>query len=102
LLRAAEKETYELVRGLSEYALRFGYTLIGLTSGEAFQAWTLLAATALSVLAGAAAIAGVRRIGGAAPRLVISAAFIAYVGAASWVSFVFMPAWLLFLVPFFV
>jgi len=99
--RVNEREVYALSgAGWSEHLLRIAYTIVSFTTGEAH--------TTLSLVLGAGVGFGlVSLIYAALPSSPFSlstigtAGVVAYLGAASWVSFPFMPARLLFLFPFF-
>lgn len=98
--RVSEREVYALSgAGWSEHLLRVAYTAVSFTMGEAH--------TMLSLVLGAAAAVGIVYLAYTALpdspfsiSTVGAAGVVAYLGAASWVSFPFMPARLLFLFPF--
>jgi hypothetical protein len=100
LARAADKTAYAITGSwLAELPVRAGYALLGLFAGEAHNTATFGFGAALSVGLFVACVRGWRD-GAAAERLMLgAAALIGFFGAAKWVSFPFMPARLLWLLP---
>ncbi len=97
--RWGEKTTYTLSGSAGfEHLLKLGYWFVSFHAGETFWGWFLFAGLALSVPAAALALAGAR----SRPEWLLSwtaAAVIGYVGVAGWVSYPFIPARLLWLLP---
>lgn len=75
-----------------EQAIRVAYLAVSFTAGETAPVWVIAAAVVLTLL--------VIRFA-SAPPVILLAAIIAYLGATRWVSFAFIPARLLFLLPFY-
>ncbi len=97
--RAAGAEVYSLTSGgLSEIAVRVGYTGVSWVGGEAQSPWLLLFTGAVGA---ALAFGLVRNLAGFETdfKLAAFAALLGFVGAANWVSFPFMPARILFATP---
>jgi len=107
LLRALDRWIWDrgysstyLISGnpLVEHAIRIGYGLVSLTIGESFPAVSLALVPVILVLAAAGARAS------AFPRhfkaLLGITGVIGYLGVARWVSYPFVPARLLWLLPF--
>lgn len=83
---------------LAEHAIRIGFGLVSLTIGESFMAWSLALVPVILLLA----VAGARTA--AFPRhfkaLLAITGVIGYLGVSRWVSYPFVPARLLWLLPF--
>jgi hypothetical protein len=81
-----------------EHALKIGYGLVSLTIGESFLALSLVLTPVILLLAlMGARTAGLSRKSAA---LLAIAAAVGYLGASRWVSYPFIPARLLWLLPF--
>jgi hypothetical protein len=99
LERAARTESYALsANPVFEQLIRLGYLSVSFTAGEAGPWWSLAAGALLAPALLLAEWRGRKRDW--LPAIPI-AAVIGYAGAARWVSFAFIPARLLFLLPFF-
>jgi len=99
--RVAAAETYSLSGNVFiETALKLGYGAVSFTLGESPPVWALAGGAVLVPAAAGLVWAGVR---GWRPQasFLAAAAAAAFLGAASWVSYPFIPARLLFLLPFF-
>lgn len=83
---------------LTEHVLKIGFGLVSLTIGETFAPASLVLVPAALLLAwlGARSRAVPRPLAG----LVVSSAVIGYLGVSRWVSYPFIPARLLWLLPF--
>jgi hypothetical protein len=81
-----------------EQLLKIGFGATSLTIGESFAAWSLFLIPVMAVLAWR----GARRsdIGRRAAVMLAIAALIGYLGVSRWVSYPFIPARLLWLLPF--
>lgn len=95
------RKVYSLTQGyVQETAVRLIYWFTSFTYGEAFPAWAIL----LGLLAGPAVIwllwLGWQNRFGWLP-LALTVACIGYAGASAWVTFSFVGARLLFLLPFY-
>lgn len=82
------------------HLVRLGYWFASFSFGESFADWGIVAAACVAPALAWFLIAGLRR---AAWWLAIVApvAVVGYIGVTQWVSFAFVPARLLFLLPFF-
>ena len=102
LSRVSQSEPYWLVQNFAlETAVKLAYWFTAFTFGEAFPPWAIFLGAALGP-----AVLWLLRQGVKAPAapwlpLAALAALIGYLGAASWVSFPFMGARLLFMLPFY-
>ena len=84
----------------AEQALKAGYGFVSFSLGETFPFWALAAVPAISILL----VVSFRRLWRASrglTGLLLLAAVIGYAGVARWVSYPFVPARLLWLLPFF-
>ena len=101
LTQASERHVYQLSSaGWMEHGLRIAYTAVSFSSGEAHSALSpVLAAVAAAALFGFAFL-GAARDSTPLPMIFLASCVIGYLGAASWVSYSFMPARLPFLLPF--
>lgn len=99
--KAAEREAYSLSgSGVVETALRLAFAGVSFTVGEAVNTPLVVAAAVLAPTAlGLTAWAGWTQAD-IRWKLAALTAIIAYFGAAQWVSYPFVPARLLFLLPF--
>lgn len=101
LSRASAREVYQLSASpWTEHVLRAAYTALSFGGGEAHTAWTLALAAIACIALGVSAFLGFARDSSPLPTVVFLAGLVGYVGAASWVSYAFMPGRLLFLLPF--
>jgi len=80
-----------------EHVLKIGYGVVSLTIGESFLPWSLLLVPLLLVLA----LRGLREWRGPLPAAwaIAAAAGVGYLGVSRWVSYPFVPARLLWLLP---
>ncbi len=85
---------------LATEALRLGYWLFSFSVGETPPTWALVGALAISPALAYLLWKGLRPAPAWLP-LAVPTAVAAYLGASRWLSFVFIPARLLFLLPFF-
>lgn len=100
LVRAARKPVYTVTGSwLVELPLRAGYTVLGLFAGEAYTASTFGCGLLLSLALCLALMRGWLGDGLGLRTLLTTAAIVGFIGAAQWVSFPFMPARLLWLLP---
>ncbi len=83
-----------------EHAVKLGYAFVAFNFGECIPAWVIPIAIALLPLIFAALWTAWQRTTHP-PVLFLVAAAVGYVGAASWVTFAFVGARLLFLLPFY-
>ena len=95
------REVYSLVQGVAlETSVKLVYLFTSFTFGEAFPTWAIV----LGFIAGPAVVwllcLGWQNRWGWLP-LTLTVAVIAYIGASSWVTFAFVGARLLFLLPFY-
>ncbi len=98
--RAAGKSPYAITGSwLAELPVRAGYAALGLFAGEAHTAFTFGWGLVLSAALCIALVRGWLREGAGLRVLVAVAALVGFAGAAKWVSFPFMPARLLWLLP---
>jgi hypothetical protein len=84
----------------AEQALKAGYGFVSFSLGETFPFWALAAVPAIAILF----VVSFRRLWRASrglTGLLLLAAVIGYAGVARWVSYPFIPARLLWLLPFF-
>ncbi len=99
--KAAEREAYSLSgHGLAETTLRLGFLGVSFTVGEAAPGWLALTGAVLAPVAAGLALWAARSESKLWPALLAVTAGVAYLGAARWVAFPFVPARLLFLLPF--
>ena len=99
--RVAEAEPYRVGGNwMLENALKLGYAFVAFQFGETVPVWAWAAALALLPAIGAALWRAWRR-SAHAPTLFLALAGVGYFVAASWVSFAFVGARLLFLLPFY-
>jgi hypothetical protein len=92
---------YRLTGGvLTEHALKLAYGFTSFTIGESFPVWALLAIPAVLFLL-AISIRPLWRPSGLPARIIAVSALLGYIGVAHWVSYPFVPARLLWLLPFF-
>ena len=101
VLQVPRREVYSLVQGyVLESSVKIVYWFTSFTFGEAFPAWAIL----LGLLAGPGVIwllwLGWQNRFGWLP-LTLTVACIGYAGASAWVTFSFVGARLLFLLPFY-
>ncbi len=101
LSRVSQRDPYSLVQNFAlETAVKLAYWFTSFTFGEAFPLWAIFLGAALGP-----AVLWLLRQGLKVPvnRLPLAslAALIGYIGAASWVSFPFVGARLLFTLPFY-
>jgi len=85
---------------LTEHAVKAGYALVSFTIGETFPVWALAVVPATAVLL-ALSFRRAWTVSRGFVGLLIFAAALGYTGVARWVSYPFMPARLIWLLPFF-
>lgn len=101
LSRVSSAAPYRLVENLAlETAVKLAYWFTSFTFGEAFPPWMVFAGLALAPAAAWLLWEGLRARQPWLPLAALTAA-VGYIGAASWVSFPFIGARLLFVLPFF-
>ena len=100
LARAAAQSVYAITGSwLAELPVRAGYAAVGLFAGEAHTVPTFGLALLLCAGVAVALWSGWRAEPATRRWILVAAAAVGFVGAAKWVSFPFMPARLLWLLP---
>ena len=95
----AQHSGYHLIGRAGDVGLALAFTALSFSVGETLWPWMLVGAALLAPLVVAMLLRGLRP----APAwlgIVVPAAVIGFVGAQQWVSYAFVPARLLFLLPF--
>lgn len=87
-------------RFLTEQVLKAGYGFVSFSLGETFPFWALAAVPAVAILF-MVSFQRLWRASRGLTGLLLLAAVIGYAGVARWVSYPFIPARLLWLLPFF-
>lgn len=101
LSRVSSAAPYRLAENLAlETAVKLAYWFTSFTFGEAFPPWMVFAGLALGPAAAWLFWEGLRARPSWLPLAALTAA-VGYIGAAAWVSFPFIGARLLFVLPFF-
>lgn len=93
---------YRLTGGAAtEQALKIAYGLISFTIGENFPVWALAAVPAVLVVL-SLSVPSIWRRHRELACILAGAALVGYLGVAHWVSYPFIPARLLWILPFFI
>ena len=99
--KAAAHEAYSLTgAGVMEHAVRMAYLGLSFSVGEAVSLWQAIAGGVLALLLAGLYVWALRVEPDVRRSLAALAAVAAYLGASQWVSFPFLPARLLFVLPF--
>lgn len=100
VVRVAQNSGYHVVGRVADSALALAYTLVSFSVGESLWPWMFAALLVLAPVLGAVLLRGVREAPGWL-AFVAPTAVIAFIGAYQWVSYAFVAARVLFLLPFY-